>query len=173
MADEPNRPVLKEVSPGMRLFRPDSPVVALGLAVNHLMSKKAFALLRFGECCKILVGQINRKHYWFVVDGGDQVVGFLGWAITYSDVAEAWLERNQGFSDAEAREGDCILFNAWSASTSEVNPFLLHAARQAATGREMAYFRRLYMDGSVRPVRLRVNDFVGGHLARRGGDDCS
>lgn len=172
MADDPDRQTQQDESPRMRLVRPDSPVVALGLAVDHLMTKKAFARLRFGECSKILVGQINRKHYWFVVQGRDHVVGFLGWALTNRDIAEAWLQRNQGFSDAEARDGDCILFNAWSANTPAVNPFLLQAARQAAAGRETAYFRRLYEGGSVRPVRLSVNDFVRTHLARPrlGGD---
>jgi hypothetical protein len=43
------------------VFRPDNPYVALGLAVSHLMTKPAFATLRFGEWSRILVGQINRK----------------------------------------------------------------------------------------------------------------
>ena len=47
--------------PELRVFRPDNPYVALGLAVNHLMTKPAFAALRFGEWSRILVGQINRS----------------------------------------------------------------------------------------------------------------
>ena len=43
--------------PELRVFRPDNPYVALGLAVNHLMTKPAFAALRFGEWSRILVGQ--------------------------------------------------------------------------------------------------------------------
>lgn len=53
----------------LRLFRPDSAVVALGLAVNHLMTKPAFARQAFGEWSRILVGQINRKLYCFAVSG--------------------------------------------------------------------------------------------------------
>ena len=49
--------------PDLKVFRPQSPYVALGLAVNHLMTKPAFANLRFGDWSRILVGQINRKHY--------------------------------------------------------------------------------------------------------------
>ena len=53
----------KVVDQTLRLFRPDSPpAVALGLAVNHLMTKPAFAQLSFGDWSRILVGQINRKH---------------------------------------------------------------------------------------------------------------
>lgn len=153
----------------MRLFRPESPVVALGLAVNHLMARPAFARLRFGDWSRILVGQINRKHYHFIVDGNDQVVGFLGWALTSRETAEAWVEKRVGFSDADARDGDCIVFNAWSAASANVNPFLLQAARQAVQGRDMIYFNRLYRDGTVRPTRLRVNDFVPNHLERSVG----
>ena len=49
--------------PDLELFQPESPYVALGLAVNHLMTKPAFANLRFGDWSRVLVGQINRKHY--------------------------------------------------------------------------------------------------------------
>ena len=64
----------------LRLFRPDSPIVALGLAVNYLMTKPAFARLSFGDWSRILVGQINRKHYYFVMDD-KKMQGFVGWAL--------------------------------------------------------------------------------------------
>lgn len=166
MREDAEGPTEKAAQPAMRLFRPESPVIALGLAVNHLMSRPAFAKLRFGDWSRILVGQINRKHCCFVLDADEQVVGFLGWALTSRETAEAWMENRVGFSDADARDGNCIVFNAWSAATPNVNPFLLQAARQAAQGRDMVYFNRLYRDGTVRPVRLRVNDFVPRHLER-------
>jgi hemolysin-activating ACP:hemolysin acyltransferase len=152
--------------PALRLFRPESPTVALGLAVSHLMTKPAFAQLKFGDWSRVLVGQINRKHYRFVLDDRDKVVGFLGWALTSRETAEAWVEGRGGFSDADARDGDCIVFNAWSADSADVNPVLLAAAREAMRGRQMMYFKRLYDAGSVRPVRMRVNDFIERHLAR-------
>jgi hypothetical protein len=46
----------------LEVFRPQNPYIALGLAVNHLMTKPAFANLRFGDWSRILTGQINRKH---------------------------------------------------------------------------------------------------------------
>ena len=163
-AEGPAEPTARST---MRLFRPESPVFALGLAVNHLMSRPAFAQLRFGDWSRILVGQINRKHYHFVLDANDRVVGFLGWAQTTTELAEDWVENRVNFSDAEARDGNAIVFNAWSAATPSVNPFLLEAARQAVQGSAMIYFKRLYKDGTVRPVRLSVNDFVTSHLDRR------
>ena len=57
----------------LRVFRAQDPYIALGLAVSHLMTKPAFASLRFGDWSRILTGQINRKHYYFAVDSRNQI----------------------------------------------------------------------------------------------------
>ena len=62
------------------MLRPNKPAVPLGLAVNHLMTKPAFAGCAFGEWSRILAGQINRGHYCFVVDR-KIILGFAGWAL--------------------------------------------------------------------------------------------
>lgn len=149
---------------GLRLFRPDNPALALGLAVSHMMTKPAFARLRFGEWSRVLVGQINRRHFHFVLDEKGRAVGFLGWAYTSLAKAEAWVEDRGTFSDDEARDGPGVIFNAWSADSAEVTPVLLEAARRAAVGHEMIYFKRYYKDGRSRPVRLGVTAFIAGHL---------
>jgi hemolysin-activating ACP:hemolysin acyltransferase len=154
--------------PELRVFRPNNPYVALGLAVSYLMTKPAFAALRFGEWSRILVGQINRKHYYFVVDAKNQVQGFLGWAVTSKDKAEAWVEGRGGLSyDDDSFDGPSIIFNAWVARNGKVNRFLLQEARKIIVGKETVYFKRYYKDGSKRPVRLRVNDFVAQHLEQK------
>jgi hemolysin-activating ACP:hemolysin acyltransferase len=154
--------------PELRVFRPDNPYVALGLAVNHLMTKPAFAALSFGEWSRILVGQINRKHYYFVVDANNRVQGFLGWAVTTMDKAEAWVEGSGGLSyDEDSFDGPSIIFNAWAASSGKVNRFLLQEARKIIVGKDTVYFKRHYKDGSTRPMRLRVNDFVAQHLEQK------
>jgi hemolysin-activating ACP:hemolysin acyltransferase len=155
-----------EPAPELRLFRPESPYAALGLAVSHLMTKPAFAALRFGEWSRILVGQINRKHYYFAVDRKNQVQGFMGWAATSKENAEAWVEGRRNFTFEESFDGDCLVFNAWAASSPKVNRFLLTAARQVMQGKDTVYFKRHYADGTTRPGRLRVNDFVTDHIAR-------
>jgi hemolysin-activating ACP:hemolysin acyltransferase len=151
----------------LRVFRPRSPYVALGLAVNHLMTKPAFASLRFGECSCGLVGQINREHYYFVVDSKNQVQGFVGWSVTTKDKAEAWVEGRGGISDEDSTHGDSIVLNAWTGSTLKVNRFLLDAVRKVGQGKATVYFKRYYEDGSIRPGRLRVNDFVAQHIRRQ------
>lgn len=153
----------------LKAFQPPNPYAALGLAVSHLMTKPAFAHLRFGDWSRILTGQINRKHYCFAVDGNNQIQGFLGWALASKEHAEAWVEGRGALSSADSREGDCVIFNAWAASTPEANRFLVALARRVIDGKDTAYFKRHYKDGSTRPVRLRVNDFVARHLAREPG----
>lgn len=155
--------------PALRAFRPTNPATALGLAVSHLMTRPAFAALRFGAWSRVLVGQINRGHYRFVLDDADRTVGFLGWVLTGEASAEAWLQGRAGFDEASRDEADCIVFNAWAAETPSVNRFVLDLAREATLGRRLIYFKRYYADGGVRPVRMPVNAFVARN-ARRGVD---
>ena len=149
-----------------RIFKPASPAAALGLAVSHLMVKPAFASLKFGDWSRILVGQINRGHYCFVVDEKNDVQGFLGWALATRDKAEAWVEGRRGLTFEDSRAGDCVVINAWSAASTGVTRFLLAEVRRIARDKTTVYFKRHYKDGSTRPVRLAVNAFVDAHIAR-------
>jgi hemolysin-activating ACP:hemolysin acyltransferase len=121
--------------PSLRLFRPESPYVALGLAVSHLMAKPAFANLRFGDWSRVLVGQINRKHYALVVDDKNQTQGFLGWALTSKEKAEAWVESRDELSYGDSLNGDQVIFNAWAASSPGINRFMVTAARKIIAGK--------------------------------------
>ena len=148
--------------PELRVFQPKNPAIALGLAVNHLMTKPAFARLRFGEWSRILAGQINRKHYYFVVDRRDAIQGFVGWAVTTSDKAEAWL-RGDATSSEESSEGDCVVVNAWTASSPSVNRFLIEEGCKVAQDKRYVYFIRYYDDGTTKPVRVRMNEYIARH----------
>lgn len=169
LQDNPSAPRPSGSRQELRAVRPDNPFTALGLAVNYLMTMPAFANLRFGEWSRILVGQINRKHFCFAVDERNQVRGFLGWALTSKANAEAWVEGRGGLSYQDSLQGECVIFNAWAGSGLKVNRFLLHEARKVIAGREMVYFKRHYKDGTTRPSRLTVNEFVAQHIGRRAG----
>jgi hypothetical protein len=78
LANNGKTPLQSGGPPRLRLIRPNNPYVALGVAVNHLMGKPAFANLRFGDWSRALVGQINREHYYFAIDEKNQVQG-LPW----------------------------------------------------------------------------------------------
>jgi hemolysin-activating ACP:hemolysin acyltransferase len=166
-AADPQPPLAKAdptSHPRLRLFRPDDPRVALGLTVSYMMIKPAFAALRFGDWSRILVGQINRKHYYFVIGQKNQIEGFLGWAVTTREKAEAWVEGRERVLYPDSFEGDRILINAWAANSLEVNRFLVDTARTLFKDYEMLYFKRYYKDGRIKPMRLRVNEFVLQHL---------
>lgn len=152
----------------LRLVRAESPAVALGLAVSYLMTKPAFARLRFGDWSRILVGQINRRHYYFVGDGSREIQGFVGWALATREKAEAWVEGRRGLSYDDSREGECLVFNAWVANNLRVHRFMVDEMRKIGKDLETLYFKRHYPDGTTRPVRLNVNEFVARHIAAKG-----
>ena len=155
-----------EQTSALRIVKPANAAAALGLAVSHLMVKPAFAALKFGDWSRILVGQINRGHFCFAMDSENQIQGFMGWAFASKAKAEAWVEGRGGLSFEDSQQGDCVIFNAWAASTPEANHFLVAQAREIIAGKDTVYFKRHYKDGSTRPARVAVNAFVPRHIGR-------
>jgi hemolysin-activating ACP:hemolysin acyltransferase len=163
-AAQPQRPARNNAP--LRAARVAESAEALGIAVNYLMDKPAFAALPFGDWSSVLVGQIHRKHYLFVIDAAQRVQGFIGWAVAAEAKAQAWLESRAPLSFADSQAGDCIVFNAWSADGARVHRFMLGEARRLAQGKRFIYFKRHYPGGQSRPVKLSANKFISGHLAR-------
>ena len=174
-ADGPARDVLCEsTSPPhtaqktvriLRLGRVPDPSTALGIAVHHLMSKPAYARLGFASWSNVLAGQAARGHYCFVIDESNRVVGMVGWAYTDRPRAERWVD---GLSAdiGDGRRGNCVVFNLWSSDGPDTTAMVFAATRHAMSGCERLYFRRLYPNGRIRPVRLSVNAFVKNHLSK-------
>ncbi|MBK7675092.1 MAG: toxin-activating lysine-acyltransferase [Candidatus Accumulibacter sp.] len=138
---------------------------ALGMAVSYLMTDPVYARLPFGQWSRVLVGQINRGHYLFAMEG-EKVVGFVGWALTTKEKAEAWLNENRDIGFADSMAGEIVLLNVWKADGDAVNRVLVEAVRRVISDREMVYAKRFYRDGRLRPVRLPVSRFVEGHVSR-------
>ena len=151
-------------APALRVVQIKDRTTALGMAVDYLMNKPAFARLPFGHWSRILTGQINRDHYFFVLDGTD-VVGFAGWALASAEDAEAWIAGRSNPAFENGNTGACIVLNAWDAATPEANRVLLRQIRLIGRDRDWVYARREYPDGRSRPVKLSVNDFVADHVA--------
>jgi hemolysin-activating ACP:hemolysin acyltransferase len=138
----------------------------LGLAVEFLRKKPAFAKLPFGEWSQVLVGQVNRGHFCFVVDQLRGIQGFFGWALTDERLAVEWVAGRYGLRDEECRDGNCVILNAWGADSLPANRFMVDTARKLFEGKHTLYFKRHYPDGRMRPMRLIVNNFVSSHVAR-------
>ena len=150
----------------LQVSRPANKVFALGMAVSSLMNKPAFAKQPFGTWSKVLVGQLNRGHFLFIVNG-KKIVGFAGWSLTNKRRAEDWLANKADIPYDESHEGNCFVFNAWAADDFRSHRFLLDAMRPIFASCEVIYYKRAYKDGRNRPVRLTVNEFVASHIDRK------
>jgi Flp pilus assembly protein TadD len=148
-------------------WRPEDMAAALGLAVDYLSRKPAFARLQFGAWSQVLSNQVARGHFFFVVDQARRVRGFLGWGLTREDLAEKWLEGRARLREDECREGDCVIINAFAAESRDAKRFIVDTMRGLFTNKDALYFKRYYPDGRKRPMRLSANDFVASHLSRR------
>ena len=155
-----------KVNVKLSAWRPKSPAASLGLAVEFLSKKPAFAKLQFGEWSQVLYYQVVRGHFFFVVDQDRRVLGFLGWALTSQPLAEHWVEGRAGLNNEQCRDGDCVIINAFAAETVVANRFIVDTMRKLFASKRTLYFKRHYRDGRARPVRLTVNEFVAAHLAR-------
>jgi tetratricopeptide (TPR) repeat protein len=142
--------------PILTAWRPTSPAASVGLAVEYLSRKPAFARLPFGDWSQVLFHQVARGHYLFVVNQDRKICGFLGWALTDECFAELWLEGRSALTNDQCLDGDCVIVNAWSADTTNVNRFILEAMFKLFAERRAIYFKRHYPDGRERPVRLTV-----------------
>ncbi|MAW81650.1 MAG: toxin-activating lysine-acyltransferase [Parvularcula sp.] len=149
-----------------RAFKDDNAYAALGRAVSYLMTKPNFKDLKFGFWSRTLVGQINRKHYFFTSDGKN-IVGFVGWAFVDEGMAKAWLEGSADFNSVDCVNGECMVINAWAADTNAVNRFNLREIRHHLVGRKAAYAKRFYKNGRVRPLRVGITDLVESHIEKQ------
>lgn len=131
------------------------PYRGLGIAIEYLMAAPAFARQPFGVWSRILVGQINRKHYAIARRGG-HTVGFAGYGRCAPGIAERWLTQQVEPTSKECSAGPVLLLNAWMSDNDAVARKMrawLHAANSDAT---MLVGKRFYADGRVRPVRLNL-----------------
>ena len=139
----------------------DDPHAALGVAVRLFLDDPKFARLTFGHWASTLLGQINRRHYRFILNG-NEVVGFLGWCFADEVHAEAWVAgADLPFELSQA--GDCMIINAWVARSAIVNRFVLNEARLISKNKKWIFFKRYYAAGRMRPMKLSVNKFTGSH----------
>jgi len=150
---------------GLKTITFENRATALGLAVEHLMLKPAFARLPFGHWSRVLTGQIRRGHYFFIASS-NRIVGFCGWALATEEEAEAWVAGSEAAAIMKGESGDCIVLNAWSADTPEAHRVLLDELRIRGRGNRVLYAKRDYKDGRTRPLRLKLDGAVDSHALK-------
>lgn len=65
--------------------------MALGAAAAYVASHPPFGSYRADMLLGSIMGQIRRRHYAFAMRNG-VIVGYVGWALCQSHIAEAWVE---------------------------------------------------------------------------------
>ena len=150
----------------LRAWRPTSPAASLGLSVEYLSKKPAFAALPFGAWSQVLFHQVARGHFFFVVDAKQRILGFLGWALTDQGMAEEWVAGRAILRNQDGQDGDCVIVNAFAAESAHARQFMIDAVRSLFGDKRAVYFKRHYGDGRVRAMRLAPNKFTAGHRAR-------
>lgn len=149
----------------LQAWRPTSPAASLGLSVEYLSKKPAFASLRFGDWSQVLFQQVAREHFVFVVDAEQKIQGFLGWALTDEGMAQQWAEGRAVLRNEDSQRGDCVIVNAFAADNAAARRFLIDAMRGLFGGKTAIFFKRRYPDGRMRTRWLAPNAFVASHLA--------
>jgi hemolysin-activating ACP:hemolysin acyltransferase len=142
---------------GLRAMQARDPYVACGRTVAYLMTIPNFARLPFGEVSRLIAGQINRRQYFFVVDEGETIHGYCGWAQTSHAAAEDWFQRNVDLGERIEATGPACVINLWQASSAAANACILGGLRQRLSMEtEIVLAKRFYPDGSIRGVRLPI-----------------
>jgi hemolysin-activating ACP:hemolysin acyltransferase len=118
------------------------PMYALGLAVMLLRRKPPFSNFNFGRMTSVIIGQIRRRHY-LIAFRGENPVGYIGWAVTTSDIAGRWM--NEGYSPKynECLSGDCCVLLTVYSEERDVTMSLIRQAR-IRYPRNRIYFMRDY-----------------------------
>jgi len=143
---------------GLRAVRPENKTYALGLSVELTANEPAFSKIPFAEWAQVLMGQIARNQCFFVIDNMNGIVGFAGWAFASHDKAVAWLEQGAMLDSDECESGDCVILNAWTAKSAEVQDFMIDHGRGELKGKKMLFAKRVYPDGNMRAVKLPISE---------------
>jgi hemolysin-activating ACP:hemolysin acyltransferase len=142
----------------MSALRPADPATALGMAVEFLLKQPVFAKLPFGEWAQVLVGQINRGHFFFAVDEQRRVRGMFGWALADEAAAEAWVTGRGDLRTEDCRDGDCVIINVLAADSPEADRVLAEEGIKVLAGKRLFFAKRYYRNGRTRPVRMPGED---------------
>ena len=130
----------------MSAWRPQNPAISLGLAVEYLRKKPAFARLAFGEWSQVLL----------VRSIADIIIS--SW-ININEFTVFWLGPDAGTpgggmgrrplraAGRAVSHRDCVIFNAWAADSQRVHRFMVDTGRKIIEGKRTLYFKRHYPDG--------------------------
>ncbi|MEQ6204931.1 toxin-activating lysine-acyltransferase [Sulfitobacter sp. HNIBRBA2951] len=138
------------------LVRSKDGYAAAGRAMVLLMNNDAFEGLRLGEIGRLIAGQVNRNHYYFICRN-NVPTGFIGWAYCSEKAAYDWAERNDPRGIGDGKTGDSVILNSWLADGKDMNSYLLGRLREEWTDKKKLFARRRYTSGKSRALVLNID----------------
>lgn len=127
-------------------------VAAIGMAVELLHDVHPFREMTAHELIATIIGQVRRKHYVLAVEG-EEVIGYVGWALSSEAVAKGWAEGRHRPSYDECEGGDCVILMMWYAESAAATRRLAKYLRREYPGHRF-YGRRMKQDRTPRPLSV-------------------
>ncbi len=136
------------VADELKCVRLKDPFEAFCRAAALLKDVEPYASYKFGSFAGTLGGQIERGHYLFVAQG-NQLVGYVGWAMCVEAIARAWVEGRYMPNFQECQDGDFFVAMTLFATSREVVWFVAREVRKMYPNHR-AFFKREYRNGRGR-----------------------
>ena len=154
----------------LRAWRPKDPAASLGLAVEFLSKKPAFARAEIRRLVAS-TSSIRSLADTFSLSSTTRSKGpripRLG-ANGSQALAEQSVEGRAGLQQRGVPRRRLRHCQRLRRRYGRRSRFIVDTMRKLFAGKRTLYFKRHYPDGRTRPTRLSVNDFVAGHAARAG-----
>jgi hypothetical protein len=120
-----------------------------GLVVQFVSTYDPFRTFEFGRTATALMHQLEFGHH-LVAAQQDQIVGYLGWLPTTSEIADAWVHADGPLNGGV---GDAVAVTILCADKPAVIPALIRRAKQVNPDVSV-FWKRYFVDG--RPPTSRV-----------------
>ena len=125
---------------------------AMGMVIELLYDVPPFGDMTARELMGTIIGQIRRKHYVLAVQD-EQVIGYVGWALSTESIAKGWAEGRHRPTYEESLDGDCVILMMWYAQSAAATRQLARYLRRIYPGRRF-YGRRMKEDRPSRPLSV-------------------
>lgn len=113
---------------------------ALGLVIDFVGRRRPFATFDALTLIDALGAQLRDQHHLVALDGR-RVVGYAGWMMTTTAMAQAWLRNDGPLLRKSGPEADAPVLTIVASVNKAITARLMRGARELNPGRR-AYFKR-------------------------------
>ena len=113
---------------------------ALGLVIDFVGRRTPFASFEAGVLIDALSHQLRDQHHLVALDG-IKMVGYAGWLMTTTEIAESWIENRGQLRRRSGKDAEAAVLTIVASVDTSVTKRLIRGARHLNPGRR-AYFKR-------------------------------